>query len=399
MLTRDLLHYRTKGGVVRPVYVKPGDAERLAYAGALVAIVEDALGEERGVLTEALDGRARGEKRQKFAKGLVKLLTDRMTFDEPPKDAEALRRTTFEAAASLMRNLEEDATIADYEAALGADRDLELTRAQIYADLAEHRKFLEWKALDAAGLLERYNLAQAQGLVMFARRLSIAFEEVDTAVVRRVFRWLKFCRLVAELEKHGDAFVLHVEGPAAMFESSKKYGLQLAIFLEVVPLLPKFTLEAVVELPRRDSVTFMLTDEDELVSPLKAAVGHVPEEVTTTLEKLSSIEGWTVDLETVPRSVGASGWCVPDLRFSRTDGAEIAVELFHAWHKGALLRRLDELASKPDAGLFLGVDRAVAKKKDIAERIDDHPQVFAFNKFPSVRALTTVVKRFEEGTS
>ena len=49
-------------------------------------------------------------------------------------------------------------------------------------------------------------------------------------------------------------------------------------------------LEAIVELPRRDAVTFVLTDDDGLVTPLKAAVGHVPEEVTTTLAKLSSIE-------------------------------------------------------------------------------------------------------------
>lgn len=393
MLTRDLLHHRTKNGVVRPIYVKTNDAALTALADDLVAIVKDAVGAERRELTEALDARSKGEKKQKLAKGLVKLLTDRMTFDEPPEDAVRLRHDAFFAAAKVMQDVEEDASIADYEAALeGAlGRPLEGLRDEVYADLAEHRRLVEWKALDAKGLLERYNLAQAQGLVMFARRLSIAFEKVDVKVVRRVLRWLKFCRLVAELERHDDAFVLHVEGPAAMFESSKKYGLQLAIFLEIVPLLRRFTMEAIVELPRRDAVTFALSEEDGLVSPLRSGVGHVPEEVTTTLAKLKRLGAWTVDLETVPRNVGASGWCVPDLRFVHEDGRELAVELFHSWHERALIRRLEELRSKPDPGLFLGVDRAVAKREGIAAQIDGLPNVFVFNKFPSARALEAVV--------
>ncbi len=394
MLTRDLLNHRTSKGIVRPVYVKKSDEEVYALAEDLTGIVTQAVGEERKDLGEALDARSKGFKRQKVAKGLVKLLFDRMAFEEPGEDAGALRRDVFARSRTVMSALEDGASIADFEANMEAALASTLgeTREALYTDLLEHRRLLEWKKLDGKGLVERYNLALAQGLVMFAQRLSLSFESGDATVVRRVLRWLKFCRLVADVERHEDSFVLHVEGPAAMLSSSKKYGLQLAVFLEIVPVLEQFTLEAIVTPPRRSEVTFMLTEEEQLVSPLRDKVGHVPEEITTTLAKLDDLGPWKIELDPVPRRVGAKGWSVPDLRFVHSeDGTELAVELFHSWHKSALLRRLDELESRPDPTLFLGVDRSVAKKSDIAARIDGHPSVFLFNKFPSARALSSIL--------
>jgi uncharacterized protein len=80
--------------------------------------------------------------------------------------------------------------------------------------------------------------------------------------------------------------------------------------------------------------------------------------------------------------------CVPDLTFRhRESGREVALELFHAWHAGPLARRLEELRSRPDAGLLLGVDRALAKGTQERAELEAHPQVVLFHGFPSAKRL------------
>ena len=74
-----------------------------------------------------------------------------------------------------------------------------------------------------------------------------------------------------------------------------------------------------------------------------------------------------MDTTPLPRHTGARGMCVPDLTLRHGEsGRELALELFHPWHAGALTRRLEELASRPDEGLWLGVDKAVAKEPELA---------------------------------
>ena len=93
--------------------------------------------------------------------------------------------------------------------------------------------------------------------------------------------------------------------------------------------------------------------------------------------------------------MGASGLCVPDLTFRHKETKRaVALELFHAWHAGALARRLGELRSRPDAGLLLGVDRALAKGEE-REALEAHPQVVLFNGFPSARRLLDRLGRLE----
>ena len=59
----------------------------------------------------------------------------------------------------------------------------------------------------------------------------------------------------------------------------------------------------------------------------------------------------------------------------------------------ALDRRLNELQTRPDPELVLGVDLALVKDDELAARVNDHPQVFTFNKFPARRRLQPILDR------
>ena len=388
MLTRELLLFRVRDGKLRPSFVKRGDAGLLALAGELIAEVEASRGRTRDEVEEALGLRAGAYARPKVARGLVKLLVDRMSFDEPAEGISEARAAAFREAGRVLRALPADATVEGYEARLAEafPRPLPELREALYADLPGYRKLLEWEALGAGELLDRYNLALAQGPLFDARRLTLRARAPELLRVRKVLRWLKFCRLVAEVRRDGEDWVLEVEGPGSMLSLQKKYGLQLASFLSVVPVLERWHLTAAIENPRR-RVTLVLDEKDPLVSPHGAALGHIPPEVASLAEGFDDAD-WELDLLPLPRHVGASGLCVPDLTFRHRDtGREVALELFHAWHAGPLARRLEELRSRPDEGLLLGVDRTLAKDTQARAELEAHPRVVLFHGFPSAKRL------------
>lgn len=396
MLTKDLLTHRARKGRIYPGRVDTTHAGTLALAEALLAIAGGAPGEEQGDIEEGLLERANQHDKPVLAKGLVKLISDRFEVEEPDEGALSLRTEVFATAREVVRGMPADAGLEALEAALSAAiPDLAGTRAALYRDLDAHRKITGFDPLGPGALLERYNLAQVQGLVLHARRLTLRIEEASTVVLRRVLRHLKFCRLVAEASKEGSLLTLVVEGPAALFGTTRKYGLQLASFIAAVPLLPRFRLSAEIELPRRGPLALELSEADGLVSTLAGGLGHVPEEIRSVLEKLEG-GAWTVDLAPEPRPVGVRGLAVPDLGFRHpARGLEVAVELFHQWHRGALERRLRELEERPDPGLLLGVDRSLYRDAALAARLEAAPAVFQFNAFPSERVLKKVLARLE----
>ncbi|WP_404369640.1 DUF790 family protein [Corallococcus coralloides] len=398
MLTRELLASRVREGILRPSFVKTHDPSLQALAKELLADAEAFRGQRRDDVEESFSLKAGAFSRPKVARGLVKLLLDRLLFDEAGEGATEARWRTLLVGAKVLRTLAPDTTLEAYEARLteALDAPLADTREALYSDLPGNRKLLGWdgEALTPQGLLDRYNLALAQGPLLNARRLTLRARSPELLRVRKLLRWLKFCRLVAEVRRDGEDWSLEVEGPGAMLALQKKYGLQLASFLSVVPVLERWELSAVLEDARKVS-TLQLSHEDPLVSPLPAALGHVPPEVAALAEGFED-EAWELDLTPLPRHTGAAGLCVPDLTFRhRKTGQQVALELFHPWHAAPLSRRLAELRARPDAGLLLGVDRALAKEAAERQALEGHPQVVLFNGFPSVRKLRERLARWD----
>ncbi len=388
MLTKDLLLTRIQKGKLRPQFIDARKGALVELAEDLVALAVAAEGEPMELLEERLSARANAFERPRVANGLVKLVLDKVEAEEPAPELSAARLARFRESAALLAAQPDGATLEAYEAALEArfGAPLASARESLYADLPGRRKVQKLEKLSGAKLLARYNLALAQGPLLTARRVSVRAMGPELLRVRRVLRWLKFCRLVAEVRHVGEDWLLEVEGPAALFTQQKRYGLQLATFLTVLPTLARWELSAEVSVGRRHA-TLHLTHEDPLESPHGSALGHIPEEVALLAQGLSA-EGFEVDSTPVPRHTGARGMCVPDLSLRHApSGRQLAIELFHPWHAAALSRRLEELAARPDDGLWLGVDKAVAKEPALRAALEAREDVFLFNGFPSARTL------------
>ena len=404
MLTRELLLSTKRNGRVRPRFVRADDAGLLELAGTLVAEAEAHVGLSRDALEDALATHAGAFARPPVARGLVKLVLDRCEFEAAAEGVTERRLAVFRAAAGVLRGLPSGASVAEYEGALASalggselpsggphpvplpagEGLLARVRDSLYSDLPSNLPLRSFESLPPRALLERYNLALAQGLLLEARRVTLRVRAPELLRVRKVLRWLRFCRLVAEVRREGEDWTLEVEGPGAVLELSRRYGLQLASFLSAVPVLERWTLSARLHPRRGGEATLELSDADGLVSPLGPSLGHVPEEVAALTASFDAA-GWQVDDVPVPRPVGATGVCVPDLVLTRREGrASFALELFHAWHAGPLLRRLEELRQRSDPGLVLGVERALVRAHP---EVAAHPAVFLFHQFPSPRKL------------
>ena len=55
-------------------------------------------------------------------------------------------------------------------------------------------------------------------------------------------------------------------------------------------------------------------------------------------------------------------YCFPDYQLVHNSGVETAIELFHPWHQGHLIARLNTLAEQKDVSLILGVSKELEKK-------------------------------------
>ena len=393
MLSRNLLRYRVRQGRVRPSFVDAAEPALLALAAALLATLSGGIGARREALEEALTAHlaAAPEVDALVGRGLVKLALDRTEFAAADEACGQRRLAQMARSTAILRALPAASGLAAYQAALAADPQIgEPARASLYDDLAGRRPLLAMRALSPLELLQRYNMALVQGLLMGSHRVTVNALCQDRLPLRRLLRWLKFCRLVAEVVPLAAGWQLIVTGPAAILTGSKKYGLQLATFLPVVPILHTFELHAEVQLRPGKTWQLQLSQTDPLVSWHGRALGQVPALVRALASRFAD-DAWQLEEDGLPRHVGAADMCVPDLCCHHVSGRRAYVELFHPWHAGPLLARLAQLQVRPDAALLLGIDRALLRRSAVAAAVAAAPACFLFSGYPTPRALRALL--------
>ncbi|HLU49571.1 MAG TPA: DUF790 family protein, partial [Planctomycetota bacterium] len=203
MLTADLVRATVHRGRVRPCFVDPRDEEMLALAERLIATFEGGAGRPRYEIQGELDDLAGTETDFLLQRGLAKLLFDRSEFaTEAVRDPEELRREVFSAAARLHRDRPAGNGIAPglidtvaREVGLPSDE----IATSLFADLREEQIMRSTRAPSPAALLEAYNTALAQAVLLRATRLDIEIGPQTPARYRELFRSLKFHRLLHQV--------------------------------------------------------------------------------------------------------------------------------------------------------------------------------------------------------
>jgi predicted nuclease of restriction endonuclease-like RecB superfamily len=347
MLTGTMVRVRFARDRVLPHYLNTADPSWREVAERLLELFRGQDGRTRGELEEERREVFGDDPGQLVHQGLVKLLEDRCEFEtvagHPPEE---LRDLVFRQAAEVRRGdtaFDRAAILAAVGTAVGLDA--EQVEQGLFADLRSEQRLKVFKDISADRLLQRYNVALAQAVLLRAIRVRVVVRGETPARYRQLFRYVKFHRLICEVEQTADGCVLTLDGPLSLFTATQKYGLQLAQFLPTVLHCRDFELTADLRWgPQKKPKTFLLTPKDGLVSHLPDTGTYVPPELAMFAELFRKrIADWELIEETEIYQLGSSWW-VPDFRLvHKASGQIVRLEVLGFWRKSSAEKHLARL--------------------------------------------------------
>ena len=349
----------------------------LERANTVIELFKAHDGRRRGELDEALRADEGEGTDYHVRRGLAHLLySERCEFQtQSILEPELLRDRVFAASARVRPNLETGANLLDD---LALDLTVELERpisgaeleASLYADLKENQ-LVAFEPVEAQWLLERYNLAQAQGVLYRSSELVITAHRNDPGEYKLLFRYLKLFGLMHRIAGDVDAgYSIFLDGPASLFKPSTRYGIQFAKFLPAMLHASKWSLDALIH-PRVQFADQSQPPEAHFTldssTPLKShyAKGKVFDSIlehsfAERFEKTKT--DWTLEREVDLVDLGGTVM-IPDFRLVHPDGRALLLEIVGFWRADYLRRKFEKLRRSNRRDIVI----AVSQKLNIGE--------------------------------
>lgn len=403
MLTGNLVRVRTTRDAILPLYLKSASPEWLEVAESLLMIFRQGVGMSRGEIASEIDELI-GEGMATLAhRGLAKVLEDRAEFevvaDQPP---ELIREKVFAAAAARRLALRQSGHREKFPRAeileeVGQELGIapEAITGSLFADLKDENRMLRFDELDAQKLVERYNVALAQAVLLRSTRLTVEVRGEGPTRYRQLFRWLKFHRLLHQVQgSMADGYTIQIDGPMSLFAATNKYGLQMALFLPALLLCRNFRLDAeILWGPRRAPMRFALRSADGLVSHYQDAGQYVPAEIRAFLDRFRQVApDWTVSDQTDLIPLGREGVWFPDYRFvHRQSGTEVFLEILGFWKRGSLEKLLKLLPLHGPKRFVLAISDRMKVDEAAVENLSG--PVLRFKEIPNASELAILLEK------
>jgi uncharacterized protein len=405
MLTGNLVRVKTTSkGRIMPLYLKRDDPRWLEVAESLLLIFREGVGMTRGEVETEIDELI-GEGIATLAhRGLAKVLEDRAEFevvaDVPP---ETVREKFFLAAAEQRRAARADGQRKPFRRELVLEAvaqelglDPERVAASLFADLKDENRLLRFADLEAQPLIDRYNLALAQSVLLRSVLVTADVRNEKPSRYRQLFRQLKFHRLLYRVQgTMAEGYQFHLDGPLSLFSATNKYGLQMALFLPTLLLCRDFRLDAELRWgPKREPRTFHLDPGDGLVSHQAESGTYVPAEIGAFLERFRQVApAWDLTEATDLIELGREGMWVPDYRFvHRTTGIDVFVEILGFWKRSSVERLLRLLPGHGPERFVLAISERL--KVDEEALLDLPGSVLRFKEIPNAPELAAMLDRY-----
>lgn len=448
MLTSDLLRVRRRDGVVAAQYVKGEAAERLLpIARAYVELYRRMVGRPREEIDDAVAAIEVSARDRVAALGLRKVLDDRCEYEAPSEDdPEEVRREVFLAAAAAHRAegvrgaFDRAAVLGEVGAKLGkspAEID-----AVLFADLRGAEVLRQAWPLGAEALIERYNLALAQSILLRATRVTVLVSGETADRYRRLFRAMRFLGLLHQVALHAEepaasapsrrrakapappasepeappkkgrkrakvdeppaapaagkaVYSITIDGPFSLFGPSQKYGLRLATLLHAVLACERFFLTAdVVWGPRREAAIFRVSPEDGLVPHAAELPSSSPvlDAFVAGFEKLGS--PWKVAHNDRIFAVPGEPVVIPDLVLSNErTGEEVFLEAFGFWSRAAVWARVEQIRR---GALPVPLLLAVSKELRVSDEVLDEGDAGEVYVYKATMLPRAVLERLQK---
>jgi predicted nuclease of restriction endonuclease-like RecB superfamily len=390
MLTADLAQSWQRGGRCGPRYIDRRDEDYLRDAEALIRIFAEHETRPRRELEHALEEYVGTGTDYKILRGFIKLLDDRCEFqtDCPVEPAE-IRRTLFKRALSahpvLGDSEERDEILREVSLELGAQPEILLHN--LYADLPENQKLIEFQPVTPEKLLDIYNLAQAQALLYHCIEMRLDVAPLKREDYRELFSAIKAYRLIHTIR--GDAaagYHIRLDGPVSMFHRSQKYGVQMAVFLPALLLCKGWEMRAEIASgkPGRENAFFELSSSQTRLQSdyLEGLADENPvrERLIARWEKYES--EWTLEPSREVIPLGESAF-IPDFVLKHPDGHTFYLEVLGFWTPRHLENRLKEFEHAGFRQFILAAWDELRGSRDPLTKIPPHTIIFKRNLDPA----------------
>jgi hypothetical protein len=317
-----------------------------------------------------------------------------------------VREKVFTAAAEQRKGLRHAGRRSAFRRDLVLERaaeelklDPQRVEAALFADLKDENRMLRFDDLTARRLIERYNVALAQAVLLRSVQVEADVRNEKPARYRQLFRHLKFHRLLYRVK--GDmraGYTFTIDGPLSLFSATNKYGLQMALFLPALLLCGDFRIRAELRWgPRREPRWFGLDSNDGLVSHYNDTGTYVPPEIQAFLDRFRQVvPGWEVAEATEIIPLGPDNVWVPDYRFThRPTGTDVFVEILGFWKRSALDRLLRLLPEHGPPRYALVVSDRLKVDEGALEELAG--PVLRFKEIPNATELAGLLEQIVAG--
>ncbi len=322
------------------------------------------------------------------ADGVVHVLSRRFkTKVDTPLDPVAVRAAVFEEAG---RDAHYDRALAlsRAESRLGVPAS-EIVRA-LFADRPPARRIVAPAAPPSpAVVVDAYNLALVQGLLLRSERVTVDVREH----VRAVVRFAKLAGLLCTYAVGENGTRLEVSGPLSILRHTTKYGFALASFFPAVVATTGFRLEARCVL-RDEPVVVHVGAADRI-----ARTHKLPKDADSAVERalardVRRIGGpWSLVREADAVNVGGRPF-FPDFTIRHVDGFVALVEVVGFYTPEYLHGKLEALRAAAYRPLIVCIDQSLA-----CEDGDVAGAVLRFKKRVDAAALLAVAEQLRSSTA
>src|SRR5256885_4222526 len=355
MLTSDLIRPRLRfsGSTLSVEMVDEQDVALQQTAQELIDLLRRHVGCALEKWEEALAAYEGARVDYVVVRGLAKVLADAATFTPlaTPFAPATLRERLF-VHGPVFETPQLFHPQARYEVVQGVADELGISSEQVETTLFADRPATylltdagpEWTP---AGLLARYNLELARGVLYWASHITI---EVASNY-KDLWKFIKLFKLMFWAEpKQGGGYRIDLDGPISPFVSSTlRYGRQFAAFLPALFLCERWQMRAYVHPPQgRGAMLYQLDHTSSLHSHFKRS-GEFDSRLEADFasefeQKIGSKRGhWHLTRESEVLLLGNTVM-VPDFVLIDTEdeNRRIMIELVGFWHPQYLRRRSEE---------------------------------------------------------
>ncbi len=395
MLTKDLLRYHITGKRIKPDLIDVKDSRLLYFAERLITLYEESISLRRKELEELLKAEINSKRDQKLAKGIVKVLDDRSEYSlagETPFPV--LREKLFALSAEMIRNGKLPENMEKFRTESLAEVLAVFPRGEVYGDLPENECLLRVRKTFPEELLERYNMELVRSLLLYSSRMEITAGGGEVQELRRVFKYLKFFRLLCRAsslpgkkKKDEEKFSFVIDGPASILDNSVKYGLLLASFFPAVCRLPEWEMSSEITLAEGKSHLLKIDHTSGLKCHFENIGAYIPEEIRLFAEYFREKSPfWHLTERSAFRKLPGGENIFADFTFEHSvTGRTFDLELFHLWHKNRIEERLKSMEKGDLKDYLLAVEKGCIKKDpELTQKLADSPSVLLFSNFPGV---------------